>query len=219
MGMFDSAKPLKEKKPASRKQSAEQVAMKGLAKFAKIDALIKSLEGVKETLDGELKTEAMDHFITEAGGRRPANFTAIDGQATASVQLKVRSTRSALKPDEVEFLKKAGVPVEVVVTTPKLFGINPKYATDEKMLEKIEKVLTKTGLPEDLFVVQEEVSATVANEKSIEAVFAGNMDADVVRMVTTLAIKPTLEEVAVRELFDEVKQMVAPDTAKLRAVA
>lgn len=196
--MLTNAKPLEQQKKSNKKSNRDQVETSHLAELAKLDAVIKSLSTLKETIEASIKEDALAKFVRDANcnHKRPANYTGIDGEATASIELRKRSTMSKLSENEVAYLKSNGVEVEKVVEAPKLFAINPKYAGDEELMNKVEKKLVAAleGLVgDDFFVVQEERAKYVVSDETIDATFKKDVDETLVKMVATLAIKPKLE--------------------------
>lgn len=211
MSMFTNAQVLKEKKPVKKAGSKVEVSMDGLKQFAEIDALIKALSAVQATLDADIKGRALNYFIENAGGKRPESFRAIEGIASASIELRKRSSRSALTDQEVEQLTKFGATPEKAIVVQKMFGFNPKYTEDQAVLAKIETALTKVSdLPEDLIVVQEEKSGYIVGEDTIDKAFKLGATAEVVLMVGTLAVKPKLDETDIGVIIESVKGLLIP---------
>ena len=104
MSIFSQAKALPEPKTKAKAKATDGVEVKGLEDYALIDALIKSLGAVKDTLAVAIKDESRELFVSVKDKKRPPNLKAYDGDATASIQLQKRSTRSPLSTDEVELL-------------------------------------------------------------------------------------------------------------------
>jgi hypothetical protein len=205
--MFKNAKVVKEAKPA--KAGKAEVEMPGLKTHAEIDALIKALTTIKGTLDVELKIEAMDKFM-ELGqnGIRPESFRGIDGTASASIELRKRSTMSPLTTEQVALLAAHNVSVETLVGTHKMFGINPTYTENTDLLDKVEAALAGI-VPEDFIVVQEEKSKIVVGEKTMIEAFANKAPRAVIEAITVLAIKPKLAVTDIAAIMDSVKEMIA----------
>lgn len=204
--LFAKAKKVETKKPAARTQKAE-FHIPGLRHLAELDALVKSASSIMKTLSQEVKASALSLFIDNADGKKPESFRGIDENASASVECRKRGTNSPLSDDEVKLLNDNGIQVPKQVVVQQLFGINPKYAADEALLEKISAALEAAGVPEDVIVVQEEVSKFVVDDKAIEAAFKlGNPE--VIETVVTLAIKPKLEETNIAQIMDDLKDVV-----------
>jgi hypothetical protein len=192
MGLLTNAKALAPAAKSTAKGTKHTVEMSGLEAYAQIDALIKALEGQKKTMGAEINAEALEEFMRlGANGVRPDSFTGFEGNATASVELRKRSTASVLTEDEVKELTKLGIPVETVTLQNELFGINPAYVEDMKLLTKVETALAGI-VPEDFFFKQEKISKQVVSDESLVTAFAKKAGSAVIRMLTTSALKPKL---------------------------
>jgi hypothetical protein len=209
MSIFANAKALKAPAAAKGKKTENEVELPGLENYALVDALIKSLEGVKLTLASQLKSDAREHFLAEGTDRRPENFKAVDGSAKASIVLGKRSTKSVLNEEEVELLTAAGVPVEIVDDVAETFVINPAYAKDSALLGKIEKALKKVpGLPVDFILAQEGKSRTVVSDKTVEAVFTKGLAEQFIDTVCVLSVTPKLENPNLKAALELAKKFV-----------
>lgn len=211
--LFKNAKKIDAPKTAGKKDKLE-VAMPGLETIAQIDALIKSFGSIKKSLEQSVRDQAMDEFVKIAHetNARPDNFKGVDGAAKVSIELRKRSTASALTAEEVQILKDHGFSPEKKITTQHLFGINPAYAADEKLLERVSEAL-KDIVPEDFIVEQEERSSDVINDALIDAVFKKPMPREIIEMVSTLAMKPALSEFNMVEVLDKMKTLLTPEDA------
>lgn len=214
MSLFKNAEKIEA--PAAKKgKKAEKpgVQMSGLQTLTEIDTLIKTLTALKGTYEEQVKKEAYDYFVEHADGKRPENFRGVEGNASASIELRKRSSASALSEAEVTLLKSHGIAAEKKIVTQQLFGINPKYASDDKLLDKVSKAISKF-VPEDFIVVQEEKSAMIVSDEAIEKVFTLKPAVlhDIMGTVTTLAIKPKLEEVDIDEVIQNVWDIISPET-------
>jgi hypothetical protein len=211
MGLFSTAKTIAAPKTAKAKKEKLEIAMPQLQQLAEIKALMASLEGVAKSLEGELKSSGFEKFLEMAGSSRPESFRGVDGMASASIEMRKRGTNSALNEDEIATLKQLGIePFEQTITT-EMFGINPEYAADAKLMAKVETALSKvTGLPSDFIVKQEGRSKFVVSDEMLTAGFEKKHRA-AIEIMTTMAIKPKLEEgYPMEALFDNVKEIVQP---------
>ncbi len=217
--MFSTAKVLAAPTAKAKASTKAEVQLNGLEQLAMVDALIKSLEGIKASLDADVKSEALDLFIQSAvdnNGKRPDSFRGLDGAASASIELRKRSTNSVLTEDQILLLGTKGVVGEVVVITTEMFGINPAYNADSGLLGKVEKAL-KGIVPEDFIVKQEGKSKTVVSEDTITAAFKAlpsmktPMARAFVEAVGTLAIKPKLETTDIGTLFNKVRDFMVEE--------
>jgi hypothetical protein len=194
MSMFANA-PVAAKKPTAKKgKTKEQIEMKGLEAYAALCAAMEALKGQKEVYEAQLKAEMADKFVADgcAAGRKPESFDAFEGTATGSMQLRARMSRSYLTEEECEILDDANVPYTLDVKVEETFVINPAYATDAKLLAKVEEALKKVkGLPEDFIQRQQGESHNIVTEDSIAAVFKKPVKqaAKLLPVVTCLAIR------------------------------
>lgn len=202
MSMFANAKTVTAKKG---KPEPETVALTGLENFARIAALVKNFDAVKKTLEGEVKSAMRSIFMASVYKMRkkPDNFRAAEGVAEASCELRRRSSASVLTDEEVATLESLSVPYAVLAGN---FIINPAYAADEKLLNKVSKALEKVaGLPDD-FILREP-DKRVVSDKSLEK--ACEIGSDVAfDIVTTLAIRPKLETVDIGGALELARKMV-----------
>lgn len=206
MSMFKTAKVVAPAKPA--KAGKNEVKLAGLKTLAEIDALIKALGSLKVTLDSEVKGVAFEHFYTHADGVRPTSFRGVDGDASASVELRKKATTSPLGEAEQALLTAANVPFEKMVGTVRMFGINPTYTANDELLAKVEAALTGI-VPEDFIVVQEEKSKYVVTDDTVATAFKVNASREVIQAITVMAIKPKLATTDIAKIMDDVKAMIA----------
>ena len=103
--------------------------------------------------------------------------------------------------------------------TRELFAINPAYAEDTKLMERVEKALEKVvGLPSDFIVLQAGVKKLVVTDEMADAAYKSRNKV-AVDICTTMALKPKLEaEYPMEKLFDNVKEIVQP-SVKAKKVA
>lgn len=207
--LFDNAKAINTVAPKGKADKKVQVTLPGLLQYAEIDALIKSLEGIKTSLGQTVKAEGFDHFFAEAQktGTRPENFRGVEGIASASIEMRKRSTASALSVEEQELFAKNKLPTQKVVSVQKLFGINPEFATDSKLLEKVSVALAGI-VPDNFIVVQEEQSKVVVNEETMDAAFAQKAPREIIEAITVMSIKPKLESTDLAQIIEDVKALV-----------
>jgi len=217
MAMFKNAKTI-EAPAAPSKAKKLEIHLTGLKQVAEIDALIKALSSVQISFKADVEAQAFTEFMTlAADGTRPESFRGFEDDASASVELRKRSTMSALSEDEVALLAKHGLKAEKMIATPKLFGINPKHAENTELLEKVEAALANI-VPEDFIVVQEERSKFVVADSVIEAAFKSKAPREVIKMVTTFAVKPKLEHTDIANIIEHVKDLITVSPATTAAV-
>lgn len=216
MSMFKNAAPVQAPaKAASKKSDKAEFQMAGMLAYSQIDALIKSLQGLQETYRADLDGAALDTFMAQANGKRPDSFCGVEGIASASVELKKRSTASKVSDDELVVLTKAGLPVQKVVATQKCFVLNPKYSENMEVLSVIEKNLDGK-VPADLIQVQEEVSKHVVTDDTLDTAFRIGAPREIIQMITTLSMKPKLEEVNIEQIVSDVTKLLLPKKVKAK---
>lgn len=223
--MFSNAKTINPEQPKIKGKSKKvEVTVAKLEAYARVKASIKALEGVSSSLEGEIKEFGFSWYVEKgaATGIRPENFRGVEGLASGSIELKSRGGNSALSEDEVKSLKLAGVPFENKVSVVAMFGINPKYMEDMELLGKVQAALEKI-VPEDFIVKQEAVSKNYATDETIAKAFENlNKTAPdsperahakaIVKMVTTMAVKPTTSE-PMDKIINAVVPLVLPKEA------
>jgi hypothetical protein len=136
---------------------------------AAIDALTTALNSIKETIDEEIKDKMTAEFVAEAHKtqRKPESFRGVSEKASASCEIRKRSTRSVLKPEEVDILRKYGLEIEtkeIKPAVPEHYVINPKALEDVELVEEIssrlEGLTTKDG--QGIIMLQEGREAETA---------------------------------------------------------
>lgn len=209
--LFANAKVAsKPAKTAKSKEKAE-IEVSGLANLAAVDALIKSLAAVKETLEAEVKAQALAEFKTQVNqGRKLENFRGVDEGASASCEFRKRSTASALNEADIDMLRRFDIPFGLNVSVESCYRINPKYTGDSKLLEKISNAISKVkDVPEDFIELQEGVSKPVVTEDTI-TVASRNPEAfdAIATVIGTLAVKPKLDETDTVAIMDRVRELI-----------
>ena len=211
--MFENAKAPKAKPAKGKKSKGREVEVKGLNELASIKAVLAALEGMAKTTEAEIKAQMLQEFVKDgcAIGRRPENFKGVDVGATASCQIRKRSSKSILSEGEVELLEEHGVIYETIDDVEDTFVINPAYAGDSDLLAKISKKLeTIKGLPEDFIQHQEGKSRRVATEESLEQIFTlkPGVTCELLDVVATLAIRPKLDNADLKGALDRISKVI-----------
>ena len=226
MSMFSKAKTIAPAPKAKLEKKKQTVEIAGIEHLAMIDALQKTLEALRTTLEFEVKSVASERFTSyvAATGQKPENFTATEGGATASMQFRRKSSAYALSEETVTLLRAHDIEPEKVVSTPALFAINPSYAGDEVLLAKVEKALKKI-VPEDFIVAQEEQSKLVATEATLDAAIRAKAPAAVLQALTTISCGPKLRETNLQQILEFVGGLIdapvfgaAAEQVRLRVV-
>lgn len=214
---FDKAESVKTGAKKSAKPTKDEVVLVGLEEVAALDAVIKALTAIQVTKAAEVKVAMIERFAAEGIrlGKRPENFRGIEGEASASCELRARAVTSALKPDELIALKEANISVTEVVDTVETYVINPEYLTNMKVMNAVETALKGAkGIPEDLFQKQDGKSKTVVADTAFDDLF-GSKTKRAIATVETLvaivgvpAIKATFAEGKMKEAFATAKGLL-----------
>lgn len=214
--LFTKAAPIVSPKAAKAKAEKTTVQMSGVQQYAELKALAAAIAAVVGTLEAEIKGEAFDMFMEKAAEtkRAPESFNGSEGYATVNVQMRKRGTNSPLNEGELAVLEAAGIPAYEEVGVVEMFGINPVYAADDKLLSKVSKALEKI-VPEDFIVKQEKKAKMVVSNDTLEAAFKmAKLNPDVVKVVTTLALKPKLESIDIDTILADVKDLLGANIAE-----
>lgn len=210
--LFKTAKVATKPVKATKSKEKAEVQIAGLSDLAAVDALIKTLVAVKETLEADVKAQALVEFKSQvAMHRKYENFRGIDDGASASCEFRKRSSASALNEADIDLLNHYGLPFGQNVQVESCYRINPKYTGDSKLLEKISNAISKVkDVPEDFIELQEGVSKPIVTEETIN--MACNMpeafDA-VATVIGTLAIKPKLDDTDTSGVIETVKALIS----------
>ncbi len=173
-----------------KKSTAESVSIEGLEDLAIVKAVLKQLETLEGTLKKDVNDQMLDKFV-ESGmetGKKPANFSGVDTNASGSMQLRKRSARSVLTEADTDLLDELGISYDE--TDDSMFYINKKYAGDDKLLTKVSKALDKIpGIPTDF--IEATPTKYVTTDESINELFKNDkLKIDQVR--TALQVVGTL---------------------------
>ena len=205
--MFAKAKVIEAPVKSSKKDEKAEVRIDGLEDYAIITNLVKSLTAVQTTVGEAVKSEMRTIFA--ANRKRPENFRGIDGKASASCELRKRSSASPLNDVEVELLERNNIPYDTLPVVEERFVINPAYADDQDLLERISAALSKAkGLPEDFILLQKGSAKKVVSDATIEKVFECGLAETYIDTVCTLAIKPKLDETDVASALSRAKKFL-----------
>lgn len=202
MVSFANAPVAADKPKAKAKAKTDYVETPGLELYASLCAVKKNVEAQISVVRTGIDEIAMERFIAEGirTGSNPESYKGSEGQATASIQLRCRSSASGLSEEEQTILEENNIPLDRNVAREETFIIKPEYAdlSNEENAErfaKIEKALEGLGLPADFFMRQTAVEKVIATDESINAVFKLK-DADKVAallpLVTCQAMRPSL---------------------------
>ena len=183
---------------ARAKKAGNEIPTPGLQEYAALDTAIKTMETLKETFKGSLHEEMQTRFVATGMVRKgkPENYKAADTDAKGSMQLRKRTSRSALSSVDQDALNELGIPFATEEDIPTTFVINPEHKDNEELLAKVSDALSKVdGIPEDFIQMQVGTPRSFVTDESVDAVF--KLDAEpmtileALQIVTTLAIRPT----------------------------
>jgi hypothetical protein len=214
MGMFDKPKTVVPAPKKSLKAAKQEIEIAGLEHLAMIDALQDTLKTLRSTMESEVKTKAAQIFAEHIAktGQRPESFTATEGGALASVQMRRRSSQYPLSDQAEALLRGAGIEPHKEVVTPELFAINPAYANDKALLSKVEKALSKI-VPEDFIIMQPEQAKFVVTDDTLNTAIAKKVDASVLQAMTTIACAPKLKTTDLSAILDFVADLIGAEPA------
>lgn len=144
-------------KKRTKKAAKPEYTINGLRDYAAVRDLKKALEGLETTLKADVHEQIVDNFVTDGlrTHSKPVNFNGLDVGATGSCQLRKRTSRSALRPAELETLAEHGIDVEsggVTESADTVFYINKNYEGDEELMDKVSNALDKAEVPEDFLL-------------------------------------------------------------------
>lgn len=210
--LFANAKVATKPVKTAKAKDKREVQIEGLANLAAVDALIKTLSAVKETLEAEVKAQAIEDFKEQvATYNKYENFRGVDDGASASCELRKRSTASALNEADIDLLNKFKVPFGKDIKVESCYRINPRYTGDSKLLENISKAISKVkDVPEDFIELQEGVEKNVVTEDTVNVACKNPAAFNaLIGVIGTLAIKPKLDESNTVEILETVKALIS----------
>lgn len=212
MGMFDKKETAAKPAPKKKGKEKQQINLNALRQYTILDAVIKQATALQATLKGEINEASFDTFTSLAGKapERPSSFEGVSDGVTASLEVRKRSSASVLTDAEVEVLKENGLEPEEKVVTPFHFYINPAHVNNKDLLAKVEKALAKI-VPDDFIQQQDEVKKMVVSDAMLDEAFREGAPAEVLRILTTMAVKPKFtEEYNQDNLMKDAFEIMAP---------
>jgi hypothetical protein len=131
-----------EKEKKDKNEKREVNLGESLDIVAAISALTDTLESIKKTLDSQLKDQMTAEFVEEAikTQRKPESFRGVGSVSSVSCEIRKRSSRSVLKPEEVVILNRLGIKTEKKVTKEAIqehYFFNSKAFDDPKLVQEI----------------------------------------------------------------------------------
>ena len=105
--LFENAVVAPAIQKSSKKGDKVEVTIEGLRTVAALDAAAKAIDGLKKSLRGSVDGQILDHFVNASTEtkRQPENFRGVEEDASASCELRKRSTKSPLNEVEVKILE------------------------------------------------------------------------------------------------------------------
>lgn len=218
---FANAKSVPAKAPKSKKPELETVEVEGMEAVASLKVVIDSLKAIHDSKMAEVKERMVAYFATTGikTKKGPANFRGVEGEASASCELRRRAVTSPLTEDEITLCAAHNVPVEEVIDTVETYIINPEYLNDPAVMGAVEAALKKAkGIPADLFMKQEEKKKTVVADGCFDALFGSKLTkADAEAMLGVIgvpAVKATLNSDNIADAFAVAQRLLVPVEAE-----
>jgi len=122
--------------PRGKGKAKPEINVEGLRHYAALKNAQKQIDAALETLKEDVNGAALDYFL-HAG--RKDSIQGIEGDTTASLQLRKRTTRSVLSDQEYSVLSDLGIDTDLA--TDARFYIDNKYAEDTELLGKVSAAL------------------------------------------------------------------------------
>ena len=144
--MFEKAKATTPAKTTGKGKAAKpQFEIDALRDYAALKNAQKQIDAALETLKEEVNEQALEIFLNS---QDPKSFQGVDGDTTASLQLRRRTSRSTLSDAERELLEAHNI--DTVKTEDSRFYIDRRYSDDGELLAKVAAALEGI-VPEDFF--------------------------------------------------------------------
>lgn len=144
--MFTKAKATTPAKTVGKGKSAKpQFDIESLREYAALKNASKQIDAALEVLKEEVNEQALEIFLNS---QSKESFQGIEGDTTASLQMRRRSSRSILSDAEQELLVQHDI--DTVKTEDSRFYISRDYSDDSEMLAKVAAALEGI-VPEDFF--------------------------------------------------------------------
>ena len=218
MDIFANAKPTRKATTSAKANDKAVINIPGVEPYGKIDAMMKALKTLGDLYKQQVNDAAKEQLVAEgmAYGKRPQNFKGTDGDVTASIEYRKRSSASGLNDEEIKVCAEHNIPTEEVCDVTEGYMFNPDVMTPEVMA-KIAKALENVkGLPENLIVKQVANKKTIVTEEAIDKVFA-TRDEDTIRALLSIvgvqAIKCSVPDFDMIKFMPKLASIVDPSTA------
>lgn len=134
-----------------------------------------------EAHDGHMKGHKIKKTLMDAafetghrqGHGKNLNFDAVEGVATASMQLRIKDSQQKLDPEVVAQLHANGIRTFRHVIVPGALIINPTYRNDTELLEKILQVMADAGYDTaEIFQIQNENAYDIVCADTLDDIFS-----------------------------------------------
>lgn len=221
--MFAKAKTVATVAPTKAKAkttTADKIA--GFDQLAAIDACIKALDGLKKLVSDTVTPAMRGHLIADGIRHKdkPGSRKVTESLATGTYYIRKRDTRSPLSQDDLALIAELGEVkrdedgniIEVAGFTtatevqPALLAVNPAYASDVGLLERLDAAIQKSklDLPDD-FIIQQPatVKITVSDDalanlfrKHSEGEEAGAVIGAALDVLSGITAKPVFSDIA-----------------------
>ena len=154
--------------------------LSGIADLASLDRVITSLNSFKLTLGGEVRNRAEAIFLAEGlmRGERPNNFFGVESETIDGVpqrraaSCELRKNIYPLTAEAIRDAQDARLPLVERIDVHETYVINPKYAKDRVVMERLVLLLNKArDMPSDLLQRQEGVSKTYCTDLTLPSLF------------------------------------------------
>lgn len=237
--IFAAAQVIAQPEPKAKSKKSDKLVLEAESNvelFGAINAVVKSLEGIKDTLGDEIKEEGIDKFIAlgRKGGidlpkdlpielrKRPDNFVFESENTRTSVELRKRTSRSPLSDDEIQALSDIpGFDVDTIdvdenVLVEAKYIFNPALMTQENM-KLLSKLIGSEPSLAGIVQYQAESKTTtrMASDESINAAFrtkTADGTREALKILTVSALKPSLKnELGLEPAIDLLREALTPD--------
>ncbi len=122
--------------PKGKGKTKAEIDVEGLRHYAALKNAQKQIDAALETLKEDVNGAAIDYFLA---AQRKDSIQGVDGDTTASLQLRKRTSRSVLSDHEYSVLNDLGIDTDVAADA--RFYIDNKYAEDTELLGKVSAAL------------------------------------------------------------------------------
>lgn len=214
------------KKPA-KKDERPEITIPGIYNLAALDQVLADVKAVREDLEIEIKGLARAEFLRKGTATKcqPENFRGLEQGASASMEMRKRSTKSALSDEEKTLCDELGIEYEEREEVIETFVINPTYLADEKVMAALEKAVGEAvrqhRLPLDILQKQEGVKRTILVDNALATLFTKSKEVveQALSFCCVMAVGKTKFPGTIEAAIKVVEQLVPAFKAKADANA